>query len=150
MAGYIRIEKYSRLARRFLPKPGKDFFRDDESLVPRNGTTAFSLTCRIPYAGVRIEAVPKTFDLPDFLDALLTYHLGTLSSSYEEIDVWDSVRMQLRATQDEELILPPQTVKACPHGPRSGLCNFVLVKDGPDGYCSGIRGKLSMKARCLT
>lgn len=85
------------------------------------------------------------FGLPDFHDLLLTFHGRNRSVlRYEEVDIWDGVRMQLRSVQDDELILPPLTVKACPEGPQNGVCNFVLVKDEADANCSGIRGATSI------
>ena len=88
-----------------------------------------------------------TYNLPDFHDALLVFHYGVHSRStlsYKDIDIWNSVRMQLRAVQDDDLILPPQTVMA---SPRLGLYNFVLVKEAHNAKYSGIQGNLIVRAQ---
>ena len=142
--GSLRLEALGLFARHFLPRTAKDFFQESASTTPRNETTAFRLTSRIPSAGTSVEAASTTYNLPDFRDALLVFHHGvrgrsTLRLSYKRIDIWNSVRMQLRAVQNEDFILLPQTVKACP---RSGLYNFVLVKEAHYASYSGIQGSL--------
>ena len=140
----LHLEALGSFARHFLPRTGKDFFQESASTIPRNETTAFRLTSRIPYAGTSVEAASTIYDLPDFYDALLVFHYGVRSRStlaYRKIDIWNNVRMQLRAIQNEDFILPPQTVMACP---RLGLYNFVLVKEAHNASCSGIQGKLTI------
>lgn len=143
----IHLEVYNRLVRPFLPKPTPDYFQKDVSPVPRNETSAFILTHRVPHPGVHVGVVSTTYGLPDFYDKLLLFHGHHCSTlHYEEVDIWNGVRIQLRAVQDEDSVLPPITVLACPMGPREGPCNFVLVKDVTDA-CWGIRGMSSIYNR---
>ena len=140
-------EKFGLLAGQILPRPRKDLFQEPESVIPRNETTAFRLTRQITYPGVSVEAASTTYNLPDFHDVLLVFHYGVRSRStlsYKRVDIWNSVRMQLRAVQSEDCILSPQTVMACP---RLGLYNFVLVKEAYNTSCSGIQGNWTLRAQ---
>ena len=147
MDDILRSEALGLFARHFLPRARKDFFQEAASIIPRNDTTAFRLTCRIPYAGTSVEAASTTYNLPDFNDVLLVFHYGVRSratTSYKRVDIWNSVRMQLSAVQSEYCILSPQTVMACP---RLGLYNFVLVKEAYNTSCSGIQGNWTLRAQ---
>lgn len=139
----LRPDAVGRFARQFLPKPTVNFFQIDASLVPRNDTTAFRFISRIPCANVSLKTASKMYQLPDLFESLSTFY-GRSALPYTEVDIWTSVRMQLRAVHDEDLILSPYTVIARPddhHHP--GLYNFVLVKDDHNAGFSGIRGEVT-------
>lgn len=139
----LRPEADGRFARQFLPKPTVNFFQKDASFVRRNDTTAFRLTSRIPFADVSVEAASRMYELPDLFETLSTFH-GCPALPYKTADIWTSVRMQLRAVHDEDVILTPYTVTARPNDTSHlSLYNFVLVKDAHDANCSGIRGDVA-------
>lgn len=55
----------------FLPRKTRNMFNQDEVNVPRNLTTAFIVTTRIPFGDVTIEGASALFQLPKLRSALL-------------------------------------------------------------------------------
>ncbi len=110
------------------------------------------------------QTLPLLFKLPSLQSLLLNFfkdgkRIKDGSGAYadpaqrqftlEALDVWFSVRMQLCATQDKKIVLPPVTVTASPPSTSEpfGLCNFVLVRDPEGAEITGIQGALVMFLR---
>ncbi len=120
--------------RRFLPQPIHDHFQDELYYTPRNETTAFILTNRITNGNASVEAVSRSYRLPNLPSLLIDYFQRTTGLQdgvlpFRLIDCWDRVRLQSRCVYDDSIIMPPRVVMASAPSseyPR-GLCNFVLV-----------------------
>lgn len=139
-----RSHEFVLFVKDLLPQPLKDTFKDDPNYVPRNQTTAFTLTSRIPLGNAQIPYIAHLFSIPNLRSTLLAYFNALADDPHQqflpfaEIDCWDRVRLQLKCEYDENVIVPQQTVMASPPSSDwpSGLFNFVLVN--LDGYSNAI------------
>ncbi len=129
---------FLEFSKKQLPQPTVSFF--DKKGVSQNDTTAFILTKRITRKGLSLPDASELYDLPRLRYDL--YKPPTPPLPFDQIDVWDRVRLQLRATQSEKALLSPETVLALPPSKEMplGHCNFVLVKNPPESSHAGIRG----------
>ncbi len=113
--------------------PIQNYFKTS-SLTP-NITTAFHIPTRVTARNVNVGDVPRLYGIRGFEDALHEFTCGRDSSKavgFKNIDVWSSIRMQCFSQQDQDIILPPQTVQALQ--PSSKLpfcrCNVILIRGG--------------------
>lgn len=148
-----RGEDSDRFIERFLPRLTKNEFENDNVNVPRNSTTAFMVTTRIPFGDMMLNNAATLFRLPKLCVALVDYFgvaPGLRSTSktppllFTKLDCWDKLRLQLASDSAYDPVLPTHTIN-CPVPATaafpSGLCNFVLVKNSPTSETVGIRGK---------
>lgn len=149
-AAKLRSIRAANLLAKNMPKPVLDGFSlskgGNSDLMFHNSTTAFKLTCRVTHKNSPLDFVADKYNIPDLRGAIGD-HLRDKSGGanrrgrrishsgcqlpFSNVDVWDHVQLQLRATQDELIILPFQTVQALPPDPGNdmpfGRCNFVLI-----------------------
>lgn len=145
----LRLRDFAPFAKRFLPKPLHDAFQDDSNYTPRNGTTAFTLTSRIPFGNAKILYISQLYSIPNLDSDLIAFfnagdeESGRAHLPFSLLDCWDRVRLQLRCEYDDNIMMPMQTVMASPPSSTlpSGLCNFVLVN--MDGYSNAIAPSIS-------
>lgn len=153
MAGRLRVVSIQKVADKFMPKPVVD--RSLGKSAAANSTTTFLLNGRVTRRGRDVYDIAELYCLPDLAQLLLAFFEGRLAPTRlggnynvlpcRALNAWDQVRMQLRATHDEDIFLPPLTVQAVPPSPRipHGRYNFVLVKEGPEAAVKGINGECS-------
>lgn len=147
----LRHSHFDFLTNVFLPFGIRDAFA--EGCHPTNTTTAFVLKQKPDIQTIPIDLAMHRFRLAELRRTLNDHYHGLSRARaqwhrplpFEAIKVWYSVRMQLRATQNEEVILPAVKVMASPptDGSLYGHCNFVLVRDGADGLArtTGVCGE---------
>lgn len=145
----LRSEDFSAFAGLFLPKSVKNAFTEPACDVPRNDTSAFSLTSRITHGDASVRTISKIYGLPKLATLLLQRSFLQLHNGYKRVrptvkflDCWDRVRIQLRSQDNSNVVLEPLTVMACPPNKDVpfGLYNFVLVKDLANANAETIRG----------
>ncbi len=152
----LRHTHFDFLADVFLPFRFRDTFA--EGCHPSNATTAFILKQKPDIASLSIELAMEQFELQELHHALNDYYHGFSRARaqwyrplpFQAMKIWYSVRMQLRATQNEEVILPALKVMASPPTQEKtfGHCNFVLVRDGADSMArtTGVCGEINIGA----
>ncbi len=137
------------LQRRQSPKI-RDYFHVSSRFVMTNETTAIILTTRPFMKNATLHRVAEIYKLNNLLELLSDYATPFQSintrgwignDATDNLDVWDHLRLQLRATQTAEL-LQPVHISARPPSEkmRFGHCNFVLVRNDPERHIVGIQG----------
>lgn len=132
-------------SRQSLPK---NHFRASSSSVMTNGTTAIILTRKPSMKNASPHRVAELYKLDDLhrhlIDYATPFQLASTQGGIEMggLDVWDHLRLQLRATQTEELLQAAHVSARPPSGDFTyGHCNFVLVRNRPESQIVGIQGQ---------
>lgn len=113
--------------------PIQNYFKTS-SLTP-NITTAFHIPTRITARNVSVGDVPGLYGMRGFEDVLHEFICGRDSSKAVEIkncDVWSSIQMKCFSQQDQDIMLPPQTIQALQPSSKFpfGRCNVILICGG--------------------
>lgn len=111
---------------RFAPLPRvKDLFKQSSAV---SSTTAFQLNKTPAWSNRPVDIVATQFGIPELRSALADYHSSSTphdrgwirkasNSSYlpyENLEVWNGVRIQNKAERDGVTLLPPRTLQALP------------------------------------
>lgn len=145
---YVKIlrEDASRhLALKFLPQPVKDISSFKRAVC--NDSSTWLLNSKYHDSGISLETAELRYGIAGLEQALKEYLVATKPSSYKGkfilpfrlLNVWWSVRVQLKDPQNGTAPLPLTTVLAqpplsgkdrnYPHLEKQGCYNFVLVKN---------------------
>lgn len=141
----------------FIPPPTRDHFKDEEQHVPRNQTTAFTLTDRITHGDAKISQIARLYQLPLLQQAIEDYMERQSEGGVplELIDCWDRIRLQLRskdvAGRDRPLNPPIPVMAVVPNKDLPfGFCNFVLVQNNPALNLACFRGEWQLEVQYIS
>jgi hypothetical protein len=107
----------------------------------------FSLAMAPHLPSITIAKMAQVYALPSLGIAFSTFledqNLGNLNDKTMNVDAWYRFHIHIPLIQDDEAGAEIRTVQAQPPkaGLPYGLCNCVLVHDGPEAQSVGIEGR---------
>jgi hypothetical protein len=128
-------------------RPSRNFFSHKRGQQSKDGSVALYVN-KLPHLKLTVDDAAHIFKLPDLRGALGDFYSGksydqrrgqrvSLSSShlpFDSLQIWTSLKIQRKSSQDPTITNPPQTAQCLPPSAEMayGRCNTFIVDSNID------------------